>query len=191
MNKMNKIITILALASALVTVSTHATSVNFTVNTTWVFDEGLEITKANSGGYSALGVFGDISGFDFTSGATLATDLGGAGVALAANGSPVPIVWSSALNSGSAGNAANLIIFNGADLASATSFGALTSSGYVTLGLGTTSISFTSADKWNTAYAGTLTGSSFTLSTIPEPSTFAALAGLCALGAVMVRRRRA
>jgi hypothetical protein len=29
-----------------------------------------------------------------------------------------------------------------------------------------------------------------TLSAVPEPSTFAALAGLCALGAVMVRRRR-
>ena len=190
---MNKIITILALASALVTVSTHATSVNFTVNTTWVFDGVTEITKANSGGYSALGVFGDISGYDFTSGATLAANLAGAGSALAANVSPAPVVWSSAYNSGSAGNAANLIIFNGTDLASATSFGALTSSGYVTLGLGTTSISFTSTDKWNTAYAGTLTGSSFTLSTVavPESSTFAALAGLCALGAVMVRRRRA
>jgi len=35
------------------------------------------------------------------------------------------------------------------------------------------------------------TGVSFTLSAVPEPSTFAALAGLCALGAVMVRRRRA
>jgi hypothetical protein len=29
------------------------------------------------------------------------------------------------------------------------------------------------------------------LAAVPEPSTFAALAGLCALGAVMVRRRRA
>ena len=34
-------------------------------------------------------------------------------------------------------------------------------------------------------------GSSFSGSVVPEPSTFAALAGLCALGAVMVRRRRA
>ena len=32
---------------------------------------------------------------------------------------------------------------------------------------------------------------SFQLVAVPEPSTFAALAGLCALGAVMVRRRRA
>jgi hypothetical protein len=188
----NKIITMLALVSALATVSTHATSVNFTVNTGWVYDGATEITKVNSGDYSAFGVFGDISGYDFTSGATLATDLAGAGLTLAANFSPPPIVFSSTYNSGSAGNAANLIIFNGADLASATSFGALTSSGYVTLGLGTTSVSFTSTDNWNTAYAGTLTGSDFTLaSAVPEPSTFAALAGLCALGVVMVRRRRA
>ena len=36
----------------------------------------------------------------------------------------------------------------------------------------------------------TVTGSA-NLTVVPEPSTFAALAGLCALGAVMVRRRRA
>ena len=40
------------------------------------------------------------------------------------------------------------------------------------------------------------TGNQFSIKTaavvaVPEPSTFAALAGLCALGAVMVRRRRA
>jgi len=46
----------------------------------------------------------------------------------------------------------------------------------------------TAAGSW-TAYASNIT----MLSTVavPEPSTFAALAGLCALGAVMVRRRRA
>ncbi len=33
--------------------------------------------------------------------------------------------------------------------------------------------------------------STFSGTVVPEPSTFAALAGLCALGAVMVRRRRA
>jgi hypothetical protein len=44
----------------------------------------------------------------------------------------------------------------------------------------------TAGGTW-TAYASNIT----MLSTVPEPSTFAALAGLCALGAVMVRRRRA
>jgi hypothetical protein len=34
-------------------------------------------------------------------------------------------------------------------------------------------------------------GGNINLAAVPEPSTFAALAGLCALGAVMVRRRRA
>lgn len=34
-------------------------------------------------------------------------------------------------------------------------------------------------------------GNGFQISAVPEPSTYAALAGLCALGYVMVRRRRA
>lgn len=40
-------------------------------------------------------------------------------------------------------------------------------------------------------FGGNGVGVSITLTAVPEPSTFAALAGLCALGAVMVRRRRA
>tara|TARA_B110000093_G_C12855979_1_gene361380 strand:+ start:447 stop:995 length:549 start_codon:yes stop_codon:yes gene_type:complete len=48
----------------------------------------------------------------------------------------------------------------------------------------------------STAVAGaggtwSATGSNVQLSAVPEPSTFAALAGLCALSFVMVRRRRA
>jgi len=39
--------------------------------------------------------------------------------------------------------------------------------------------------------SGNFIVSSVQLQAVPEPSTFAALAGLCALGAVMVRRRRA
>ena len=42
--------------------------------------------------------------------------------------------------------------------------------------------------------SGPYSGASFgsgSVTAVPEPSTFAALAGLCALGAVMVRRRRA
>jgi len=37
----------------------------------------------------------------------------------------------------------------------------------------------------------TANGAEFSIAVVPEPSTFAALTGLCALGAVMVRRRRA
>jgi hypothetical protein len=56
---------------------------------------------------------------------------------------------------------------------------------------------FTDASFIVPADGGTFTGSGFSGaavfsgSVVPEPSTFAALAGLCALGAVMVRRRRA
>jgi len=46
----------------------------------------------------------------------------------------------------------------------------------------------TAGGGW-TSYASNITMLSTTA--VPEPSTFAALAGLCALGAVMVRRRRA
>jgi hypothetical protein len=57
-----------------------------------------------------------------------------------------------------------------------------------------------SADGVSAAFSASPTGtqiqqlsgaSTFSGSVVPEPSTFAALAGLCALGAVMVRRRRA
>jgi len=51
------------------------------------------------------------------------------------------------------------------------------------------------ADGAVEAFGGTLgqlsNVSSASLNVVPEPSTYAALAGLCALGAVMVRRRRA
>ena len=70
-------------------------------------------------------------------------------------------------------------------------------------GSGETLLSFSSADgSFNaaTVYAlelatgggGDAVAATFTgLSLVPEPSTYAALAGLCALGYVMVRRRRA
>jgi hypothetical protein len=56
-----------------------------------------------------------------------------------------------------------------------------------------TGTTLTIFDGGGTDFGGGTSGSgvSFTLTAVPEPSTFAALAGLCALGAVMVRRRRA
>ena len=47
------------------------------------------------------------------------------------------------------------------------------------------------SSAFGTAFTQLSNVSSASLSVVPEPSTFAALAGLCALGAVMVRRRRA
>ena len=42
----------------------------------------------------------------------------------------------------------------------------------------------------NNVVAGGTSGSNFTLTAVPEPSAYAALAGLLSLGYVMVRRRR-
>jgi hypothetical protein len=188
----NKIIVNLALLSAFVTTSTFATSVTFNVDTGFVLDGAAPITQAQGSAYTALGVFGDLSSANFSSAASFAADLALfttdslSSVPLAF----IPLVWSESVDSLAAGNTANLIIYNGADLANATSWGVVTSS-YLTGALGSEAIGFNTTNKWDSAYAGTLTGSSFALSTVPEPSTFAALAGLCALSFVMVRRRRA
>jgi hypothetical protein len=182
-----------ALLSTFVTTSAFATSVTFNVDTSFVFDGATEITKANASGYTALGVFGDLSSADFSSAASFAADLASfttEALNPVPSGAPIPNVWSESVDSLAAGNTANLIIYNGADLANATSWGVVTSS-YLTGALGSEAIGFNTTNKWDSAYAGTLTGSSFALSTVPEPSTFAALAGLCALSFVMVRRRRA
>jgi hypothetical protein len=47
------------------------------------------------------------------------------------------------------------------------------------------------SDSGNNAINPQTSASTFGGTVVPEPSTFSALAGLCALGAVMVRRRRA
>ena len=179
--------------SAFVATSAFATSVTFNVDTNFVFDGATEITKANASGYTALGVFGDLSSADFSSAASFAVDLASfttEALNAVPSFAPIPNVWSESVDSGAAGNTANFIIFEGTDLASASSWGVVTTS-YVTAALGSEAIGFATSNKWDSAYAGTLTGSSFTLAAVPEPSTFAALAGLCALGAVMLRRRRA
>jgi len=189
---MNNITTIkLSLLSAFVATSAFATSVTFNVDTNFVFDGATEITKANASGYTALGVFGDLSSADFSSAASFAVDLASfttEELATVPVPVPVPNVWSESVDSGSSGNVANLIIFNGTDLGSATSWGVVTTS-YATQALGSEAVGFATTNKWNSVYAGTLTSSSFTL--VPEPSTYAALSGLLALGYVMVRRRRA
>ena len=70
------------------------------------------------------------------------------------------------------------------DLANVVFGGSLTASGVV----------IASADSQfnlNGANNPTFGAPSLEISAVPEPSAFAALAGICALGAVMVRRRRA
>jgi len=59
-----------------------------------------------------------------------------------------------------------------------------------TLGLGSFTVGFNTTKNWDTTLVGQ-SGSLTLASVVPEPSTYAALAGLCALGYVIVRRRRA
>ena len=65
--------------------------------------------------------------------------------------------------------------------------------GDLTDGAGTSILGSAIVEIGGSTLAGTngLGFSNFPATAVPEPSTFAALAGLCALGAVMVRRRRA
>jgi hypothetical protein len=83
-------------------------------------------------------------------------------------------------------------VFNSAVASSATEWGVFSSSTWIMpndLGI----VSLTSSLIDNVVVGGT-SGSDFTLASvapIPEPSTYAALAGLLALGYVVVRRRRA
>jgi len=70
------------------------------------------------------------------------------------------------------------------DLANVVIGGSLTASGVVIASAG-------SAFDLNGTANPSFLSPSLEISAVPEPSTFAALAGLCALGAVMLRRRRA
>jgi hypothetical protein len=100
-------------------------------------------------------------------------------------------IFSLADNAGLSGNAFALVYFDSETTASVTSsagkaFGFHTDASWVV----PTSESGNEAFGGTGIYAG-LTGITTTGTVVPEPSTYAALAGLCALGAVMVRRRRA
>jgi hypothetical protein len=53
--------------------------------------------------------------------------------------------------------------------------------------IGTQLVNFTGFNSWDTEYLGTL--GSLTLQAVPEPSSFAAVAGVMTLGLVMMRRR--
>jgi len=92
------------------------------------------------------------------------------------------------LNSGSAGNHAVLVVTGNVG---GTDYLGVVATTAVTLGLGALPVGFlTGANSWDTTLLGTA-GSLNLASVVPEPSTYAALAGLCALSFVMVRRRRA
>ena len=189
-----KIAKIALTAALLSSTAAFGTSVNFTVEENFVFDGTTAITKSNGPSYTAWAIFGDLSGLNFSSAASFANDLGSFSqeeISLFPLSIPVANVWSKSVDSGSAGNTANLIIFEGTDLASASSWGVATTS-FVTQALGSESVGFQTTNNWDFAYVGTLVeGSSFTLAVVPEPSTYAVLSGLCVLGFAALRRRRA
>ena len=88
----------------------------------------------------------------------------------------------------SAGYSFALLYFNGTSGASVTTIGG-EQFGFLTSGDWTIPANNAGTFGFGSEFS-TVTGSA-NLTVVPEPSTFAALAGLCALGAVMVRRRRA
>ena len=88
----------------------------------------------------------------------------------------------------SAGYSFALLYFNGTSGASVTTLGGELF-GFLTSGDWTIPANDSGTFNFGSEFS-TVTGSA-NLTVVPEPSTFAALAGLCALGAVMVRRRRA
>ena len=88
----------------------------------------------------------------------------------------------------SAGYSFALLYFNGTSGASVTTLGG-EQFGFLTSGDWTIPANDAGTFNFGSEFS-TVTGSA-NLTVVPEPSTFAALAGLCALGAVMVRRRRA
>lgn len=187
MNKLTKLTVAL-----FATTSLFATSVTFQVTESGLFDGATAITKANGSGYTALGIFGDISSWDFSSGASINSALSshsGADFTLTPVPSiaPFPNVWQSSHDSGAPGNAANILVFAGSDLATTTAWAALTSSGFTTLASGAPAIGFSgTATTWDTVINSNGIGTS----AVPEPSTYAMFAGVLALGYVMIRRRR-
>ena len=189
-----KIAKIAFTSALLASTAAFGTSVNFTVEESFVFDGTTAITKSNGASYTALGVFGDLSGLDFSSAGAFASGLASFSqeeISLFPSSIPVANVWSESVDSGSAGNTANLIIFDGTDLSSSSSWGVVKTS-FVTQALGSETVGFQTTNYWDSAYAGTLVaGTSFTLAAVPEPSTYAMLSGLCVLGFAALRRRRA
>jgi hypothetical protein len=136
--------------------------------TSWA--SGSAITDLGTMGFTSFGdagvgsVFGQI-------GKLLGGDSDNTGAATTFNGQLISFVVTD-------GDTGNFGVVSGPDLFPANNFG-------VGDTINVDALLLDNLDGF-TAVAG-----GYQVNAIPEPSTFAALAGLCALGAVMVRRRRA
>jgi hypothetical protein len=179
---------LLVLVTVIAPLALFGTAANFTVNVGSVIVGSTVIDKSNGAEYTAVGILGDISSVDTTS---LSTFQSGISSLTTGTLSLVPIptipnVWMSAVDAGVAGAPASLLIYNNSDSGN---WGVISSSTFQTLPLGTAPLSFTTADKFDTAVVGTYNAGTFTI--FPEPSSAALLAGMLALGSVMLRRRAA
>ena len=121
--------------------------------------------------FTTNGVFGGDNYFVGSSTTVTSGPFGGAGVAL--NTDPIFL-------SGGVGASDSFGIF----WTDGSAYGFVTEAGATLPADGSTT-------AYNTVFTNDPYTAAGTITAVPEPSTFAALAGLCALGAVMVRRRRA
>lgn len=187
---------ILVIALGLTIVGSAASAQNITVqlianNATGLFLDSDEQGLGNTG-YARVGTFGDLSGVDLTSYSevdavfTEFANFTSASGQFAAN--------QSVSNQGSAGQDLFVWVFNDTDAENASEwgiFGAAPNTWEVAIAGGTSNL--VSSQIADIILGGTTGGgpTNYTLSAVPEPSAAAALAGLLALGYVMVRRREA
>lgn len=95
------------------------------------------------------------------------------------------------IDSGSAGNHAVLVVFDAANIeaiAEGSNVGVVATTSQ-TNALGNFTVDFSGANLWDTTLVGQ-SGSLSLASVVPEPSTFALIAGCFGLALAMVRRRR-
>lgn len=207
----------LALASSFALTTANATQVQFTVEPDQMILNGNPISdkaERDANNIEALGffvndaVFSSFTGNELWSGldTSISTDaysnvlsvLNESGLGSSSSINPVPDtvpvsnLFQGAVDSGSAGNHAVLVLHDGGagnveNLTVGNSFGVVTTT-FETLEQGTTAVGFTKSNSWDTFLLGN-SGSIQMASVVPEPSAFALLAGCLGLAWVMVRRR--
>lgn len=212
-----KTLSLHAITSVIGVCSLSATSVIFTAEVNELIVDSTSIDQTNSSGLFALGFFVSAASFsDFTSSAvwsdadallnesSLTAVLNflddQTGFSSVDSITRVPDaapdgfgVFNAELDAGAAGFHAVFIIHDSSTglngLGVGNNVGVVITT-YTTQELVAETIGFNSTNAWDTFLLGQ--SGSLTLATVvPEPSTYAALAGFCALGWVMLRRRRA